>query len=172
MAGICFNKKSDGRIFVTKKGEKMFNKITLIGRLGRDPEARTTPAGIVVNFSLATDETWLDSQGQKQTRTEWHRVVVWGKQAELCAKYLAKGRLVFVEGSLQTRKYQDSQGQERSVTEVKAQRVLFLDRTAAQTQTQQGSGLPQASPARTPLGSNPPQAGFPTDMSGMDDLPF
>ena len=137
----------------------MFNKITLIGRLGRDPEARTASAGTVVNFSLATDEMWLDGQGQKQTRTEWHRVVVWGKQAELCAKYLAKGRLVFVEGSLQTRKYQDSQGQERSVTEVKAQRVLFLDKAAQ-------------SPAQTPLGSSPPQVGFPTDVSGMDDLPF
>jgi len=138
----------------------MFNKIMLIGRLGRDPEARVTPAGTVANFSLATDEMWLDSQGQKQTRTEWHRVVVWGKQAELCAKYLAKGRLVFVEGSLQTRKYQDDKGQERSVTEVKAQRVLFLDRAAAQ------------SPAQMPLGSNPPQAEFPTDVSEMDHLPF
>jgi len=138
----------------------MFNKITLIGRLGRDPEARMTPAGAVANFSLATDEMWLDSQGQKQTRTEWHRVVVWGKQAELCAKCLAKGRLVFVEGSLQTRKYQDDKGQERSVAEVKAQRVLFLDRAAAQ------------SPAQVPLASSPPQAGFPADVSGMDDLPF
>jgi len=137
----------------------MFNKVTLIGRLGRDPEARTTPTGAVVNFSLATDETCLDSQGQKQTRTEWHRVVVWGKQAELCAKYLAKGRLVFVEGSLQTRKYQDNQGQERSVTEVKAQRVLFLDKA-------------DQSPAQTPLSSSPSQAEFPTNMSGMDDLPF
>jgi len=111
----------------------MFNKITLIGRLGRDPETRMTPAGTVVNFSLATDETWLDSQGQKQKRTEWHRIIVWGKQAELCAKYLTKGRLAFVEGSIQTRKYQDSQGQERSVTEVKAQRVLFLDKAAGST---------------------------------------
>lgn len=150
----------------------MFNKITLIGRLGRDPETRMTPAGIVVNFSLATDETWLDSQGQKQTRTEWHRVVVWGKQAELCAKYLAKGRLVFVEGSLQTRKYQDSQGQERSVTEVKAQRVLFLDRTAAQTQTQQGSGLPQASPAQTPTSNVGSAPGAFAALEQMDDLPF
>lgn len=106
----------------------MFNKITLIGRLGRDPEARMTPAGTVADFSLATDETWLDNQGQKQTHTEWHRIVVWGKQAELCTKYLAKGRLAFVEGRLQMRKYQDSQGQERVATEVKAQRVLFLDR--------------------------------------------
>ncbi len=137
----------------------MLNKITLIGRLGRDPEAKMTSAGTVVNFSLATDEAWLDSQGQKQTRTEWHRVVVWGKQAELCAKCLAKGRLVFVEGSLQTRKYQDNQGQERSVTEVKAQRVLFLDKAAQP-------------PAQSPLGSSPPQAGFPTDVSGMDDVPF
>jgi len=136
----------------------MFNKITLIGRLGRDPEAKMTSAGTVVNFSLATDEAWLDSQGQKQTRTEWHRVVVWGKQAELCAKYLAKGRLVFVEGSLQTRKYQDDKGQERSVTEVKAQRVLFLDKV-----TQMPVSATEA----------PAMSGrFPTDVSEMDDLPF
>lgn len=106
----------------------MLNKITLIGRLGCDPEAKTTPAGTVADFPLATDETWQDNQGQKQTHTEWHRIVVWGKQAELCAKYLVKGRLVFVEGRLQTRKYQDNQGQERVTTEVKAQRVLFLGR--------------------------------------------
>ncbi len=148
----------------------MFNKITLIGRLGRDPETRMTPAGTVVNFSLATDETWLDNQGQKQTRTEWHRIVVWGKQAELCAKYLAKGRLVFVEGSLQTRKYQDSQGQERSVTEVKAQRVLFLDRTAAQTQ--QSSGLPQTSPAQTPTLNINSAWEVPAALEQMDELPF
>jgi len=147
----------------------MLNKITLIGRLGRDPETRMTPAGTVVNFSLATDETWLDSQGQKQTRTEWHRIVVWGKQAELCAKFLAKGRLVFVEGSLQTRKYQDNQGQERSVTEVKAQRVLFLDRAAAQTQTQQGSGLPHLRGAES-FAATEQQAL--TALEQMDDLPF
>lgn len=134
----------------------MFNKITLMGRLGRDPESRITPAGTVVNFSLATDDTWLDSQGQKQTRTEWHRIVVWGKQAELCAKYLAKGRLVFVEGSLQTRKYQDNQGQERSVTEVKAQRVLFLDRAAPSPQNASAS-VPER---------------FPTDVSETDEFPF
>lgn len=142
----------------------MFNKITLIGRLGRAPEARTVSTGTVVNFSLATDETWLDNQGQKQTRTEWHRVVVWGKQAELCAKYLTKGRLVFVEGSLQTRKYQDSQGQERAVTEVKAQRVLFLDSSGA------GRLSPQAPQEGSPLA---PQDGrFPTDANGMGEVPF
>lgn len=150
----------------------MFNKITLIGRLGRDPEVRVTSAGTVVNFSLATEETWLDNQGQKQTRTEWHRIVVWGKQAEPCAKYLTKGRLVFVEGSLQTRKYQDNQGQERSVTEVKAQRVLFLS-SGAVPQSPEGSGLRGTSDAGG-LPSSEAQSlqRFPTDASGMDDLPF
>lgn len=132
----------------------MFNKITLIGRLGRDPEAKTTPAGTVADFSLATDETWQDNQGQKQTHTEWHRIVVWGKQAELCTKYLAKGRLAFVEGRLQMRKYQDSQGQERVATEVKAQRVLFLDRP------QSPEGFEQA----------PQDPGL--DRPTEDDLPF
>lgn len=138
----------------------MFNKITLIGRLGRDPETKMTPAGIVANFSLATDETWLDSQGQKQERTEWHRIVVWGKQAEFCAKYLTKGRLAFVEGSIRTCKYQDSQGQERSVTEVKAQRVLFLDKAAGST------AMPAVSPAA--IWKSVGREQLPTE----DDFPF
>lgn len=141
----------------------MFNKVTLVGRLGRDPEVRTVSTGTVANFSLATDETWLDNQGQKQTRTEWHRIVVWGKQADLCAEHLTKGRLVFVEGSLQTRKYQDSQGQERAVTEVKAQRILFLDRTVQAPQGLQKSFAELDSAGRQDLGSA---------KSVLDDIPF
>lgn len=141
----------------------MFNKVTLVGRLGRDPEVRTVSTGTVANFSLATDETWLDNQGQKQTRTEWHRIVVWGKQADLCAEYLTKGCLVFVEGSLQTRKYQDSQGQERTVTEVKAQRILFLDRAIQAPQGLQKSFAELNSVGRQDLGSA---------KSVLDDIPF
>ncbi len=77
------------------------NKVILIGRLGKDPEIRYTPSGQpVANFTLATNEVWNDKQGQRQERTEWHRIVVWGKQAEHCGQYLAKGRQVYIEGRL------------------------------------------------------------------------
>lgn len=105
----------------------MVNKVILIGNLGRDPEVRFTPNGqAVARFSVATTEKWRDQQGQLQERTEWHNVVVWGKQAESCGQYLAKGRQVYVEGRLQTRSYEDKDGVKRQVTEVVAQNVRFL----------------------------------------------
>ena len=103
------------------------NKVLLIGRLGQDPELKYTPSGSAVcNFSLATSESWTDKSGQKQERTEWHRVVVWGKLAELCNQYLSKGRQSFVEGALQTRQWEDKQGQKRYTTEVNAKNIPFL----------------------------------------------
>src|SRR6202453_602828 len=103
------------------------NKVILIGRLGTDPEVRyTSNGGAVANFSLATNESWTDKSGQKQERTEWHRIVVWGKLAELCGQYLSKGRQAFVEGRLQTRSWEDQQGQKRYTTEVVANTVQFL----------------------------------------------
>ena len=103
------------------------NKVILVGNLGNDPELRHTQGGdAVANFNLATSEQWTDKQGNKQEKTEWHKVVVWGKQAENCAKYLVKGRQVLVEGSLQTRSYDDKDGNTRYTTEVKAQAVKFL----------------------------------------------
>lgn len=104
------------------------NKVILIARLGRDPEMRYTPSGqAVANFSVATDESYTSKDGQKVEKTEWHRIVVWGKQAEFCGNYLAKGRLVYVEGKLETRKWTDKDGAEKYTTEVKADRVLGLD---------------------------------------------
>ena len=112
----------------------MLNKAMIIGRLGRDPELRYSQDGKpVCTMSAATDESYTDRNGQKVDRTEWHRIVVYGKTAENCARYLAKGRLVKVEGALQTRKWQESQGQDRFTTEIKAQRVQFLDRKADAT---------------------------------------
>jgi single-strand DNA-binding protein len=103
------------------------NKVMLIGNLGKDPELRFTPQGrAVARFSLATSESWTDQQGQKQDRTEWHNIVVWGKQAETCGQYLSKGRQVFIEGSIRSRQYDDKEGQKRYITEVIAQRVQFL----------------------------------------------
>lgn len=107
----------------------MLNKVMIIGRLGRDPELRYTQNGTpVTSLNIATDESYIDREGVRQDRTEWHRVTVFQKQAENCSNYLSKGSLVFVEGSLQTRKWQDQQGQDRYTTEIKAQRVQFLDR--------------------------------------------
>lgn len=104
------------------------NKAILIGNLGRDPELRYTQSGEpVCNFSIATSEQWMDKSGEKQERTEWHRIVVWGKTAESCAQYLAKGSQAFIEGSIQTREWEDKEGQKRTTTEIKARTVQFLD---------------------------------------------
>ncbi len=104
------------------------NKVIILGRLGQDPEIKYTPSGAAVcNFSLATSETWNDkNSGQKQERTEWHRIVVWGKLAELCNQYLSKGRQAFVEGKLQTRAWDDKNGQKRYTTEINATTVQFI----------------------------------------------
>lgn len=104
------------------------NKVILLGNLGADPEIRFTPGGqAVANFRMATSDSWTDKNtGQRQERTEWHRVVVWGKLAELCGEYLKKGRQCYVEGRLQTREWQDKEGQKRYTTEVVANQVVFL----------------------------------------------
>jgi single-strand DNA-binding protein len=103
------------------------NKVILVGRLGQDPELRVTGSGsAVATLTLATSEVWV-KDGQKQERTEWHRVVVWGKQAESVKKYLAKGRAVYVEGKLQTRSW-EKDGEKRYTTEIIASAIQFLDR--------------------------------------------
>ncbi|HEY4175280.1 MAG TPA: single-stranded DNA-binding protein [Kofleriaceae bacterium] len=103
------------------------NKVILVGYLGADPDMRYTPSGQgVCELRLATSESWNDKNGQRQERTEWHRVVVWGKRAEVCSKYLAKGRQVFVEGRIQTRTYDDKEGIKRYMTEIIASDVQFL----------------------------------------------
>ena len=104
------------------------NKVMLIGNLGADPEVRYTQSGsAVANFRIATSESWTDKNtGQRQERTEWHRIVVWGRQAEHCGEYLRKGRSVFVEGRIETREWEDREGNKRWTTEVKAQNVTFL----------------------------------------------
>ncbi|MBG95091.1 MAG: single-stranded DNA-binding protein [Chloroflexi bacterium] len=103
------------------------NKAILIGNLGRDPELRYTQNGqAVVNFTLATSEKWSDRSGEKKERTEWHRIVAWGKTGELCAQYLSKGRAVYVEGRIQTRDWEDKEGNKRKTTEINASQVTFL----------------------------------------------
>jgi single-strand DNA-binding protein len=124
------------------------NKVLLIGRLGNNPEIRYTNTGTAVaNFNLATSESWNDKTGQKQERTEWHRVVVWGKLAELCEKYLAKGRQCFVEGRLQTRSWDDKDGNKRYTTEIVANTVQFLGGPNAQaSQPAAGVGAGMSEP--------------------------
>ncbi len=103
------------------------NKVILIGNLGGDPELRQTPSGTsVATFTLATNEAWTDKDGQKQERTEWHRVVAWGRLAEICGQYLRKGRQVYIEGRLTTRSWEDKQGTQRKTTEVVAQNMQML----------------------------------------------
>lgn len=103
------------------------NKVILVGNLGRDPEVRYIPSGsAVANFTMATTDQWKDPSGERKERTEWHRIVVWGKQAEIAGEYLRKGRQVYVEGSLQTREWTDRDGNKRYTTEVRAQRFQML----------------------------------------------
>jgi single-strand DNA-binding protein len=103
------------------------NKVILVGNLGGEPELRTTPGGTsVATFTLATNEGWNDKDGNRQERTEWHRIVAWGRLAEICGQYLSKGRQVYVEGRLQTRSWEDKQGNQRKTTEIIAREVLML----------------------------------------------
>lgn len=103
------------------------NKVIVLGNVGKDPELKSTTGGSsVTNFSVATHESWKDKEGQDQRHTEWHKIVVFGKLAELCTKYVHKGNQVYVEGKLQTRKFKDKDGTERDVTEIRATDVVFL----------------------------------------------
>lgn len=122
-----------------KKMSNTINKVTLVGFLGADPELKYTPGGTAVcNLRLATDESYLNKDKVKVERAEWHRVTVWGKQAEACAKYLTKGRQVLVMGKLQTRSY-EKEGQKHYVTEIIADQVNFLGTSKEKNQEQQQS---------------------------------
>jgi single-strand DNA-binding protein len=138
------------------------NKVILIGNLGRDPEVRYTQNGnAVANINLATNEVWNDKSGQRQERTEWHRVVVWGKQAEIAKEYLSKGRQIYVEGSLQTRQWEDKDGQKRYTPEVRCQRFVMLGGRGGEGRTESVQGGPG------------PEPEMPPDMSYSDeDIPF
>jgi single-strand DNA-binding protein len=103
------------------------NKVILVGNLGRDAELRYTPGGAAIaTLNMATTEVWNDKQGQRQEKTEWHRVILWGKQAESLQEYLTKGKQIYVEGRLQTRQWDDKDGNKRYTTEVKADRITLL----------------------------------------------
>ncbi|MBL7686198.1 MAG: single-stranded DNA-binding protein [Deltaproteobacteria bacterium] len=136
------------------------NKVILIGNLGNDPEIRYTPSGAAVaNFNIATNENWKDKNGQDQERTEWHRIVVWGKLAELCGEYLSKGRTVYAEGRLQTREWNDKDGNKRYTTEIIANTIQFL------------SG-PTGDKSKSYAESKASQMSAPTSTPSDDDIPF
>jgi single-strand DNA-binding protein len=122
------------------------NKAILVGRLGRDPETRYTSGGqAVANFTLATDETFKDRSGERQKRTEWHRIVLWGKLAEIAQQYLKKGQLVYIEGRIQTRQWEDKRdGQKRSTTEIVANTMRMLGGRAEGAAAGAGSGAAMA----------------------------
>jgi single-strand DNA-binding protein len=150
------------------------NKVILIGNLGADPELKYTPSNRpVCNLSLATNEVFKDKTGQKQERTEWHRVTVWGDSAENCSKYLAKGRTVYIEGRLQTRSWDDKEGKKRYSTEVVADRVVFLGGGAEGGARRSGGGRPggwgDESHPPSSAAAEPENAGPPP---GDDDIPF
>jgi single-strand DNA-binding protein len=139
------------------------NKVILIGNLGANPELRYTQGQqAVANLRLATTEKWTDKNGQRQEATEWHRVVVWGKQAEIANQYLTKGRQVYIEGSIRTRQWQDQQGQKRYTTEIVARNLQMLG----------GRGERSADDAEATV--PPDDAAIRDDFGGGpdDDIPF
>jgi len=142
------------------------NKVMIIGNLGRDPEVRYMPdGGAIANISVATTDTWTDKSGEKQERTEWHRVAFFGKLAEIAGEYLKKGSQVYVEGSLRTRKWQDKEGKERYTTEIVADRMQMLGSRGG------GSGaMDQEPPAKEEASSKTGGKGGIEDLE--DDIPF
>ncbi|MGE4537624.1 MAG: single-stranded DNA-binding protein [Desulfovibrio sp.] len=158
------------------------NRVMLIGRLGQDPKLSYTQSGqAVCSASLATDESYKDKDGNKVEKTEWHRLQAWGKTAELMANSLKKGSLIYVEGKLQTRSWEDQQGQKRYTTEIVIRNMQFLesrgaggvpapgDQDAPPRQATGGRGGQGQEPSRQDDGLGP---AFPSEASGMDDVPF
>jgi len=135
------------------------NRVMLIGNLGQDPDLKYTPTGkAVANFTIATTARWKDKDGQNQERTEWHRIVLWGRQAEIAKDYLRKGRQIFLEGRLQTRNYDDKDGNKRWITEIVCDHFLMLGK-------REETGAEEI-PSGADVSGQPP-------ASGMDeDLPF
>jgi single-strand DNA-binding protein len=145
------------------------NKVFLIGNLGRDAEQRHTPNGTAVsNFTLATTDMWTDKSGQRQERTEWHRVVVWDRQAESLQPYLTKGKQICVEGRLQTRDWNDRDGNKRSTTEIRADRITLLGSRGGDSGGGSGGGSGQHERHESSAGDG---ESAPPELT-EDDIPF
>jgi single-strand DNA-binding protein len=154
------------------------NKVMLIGNLGRDPELKMTTQGTpVARFSLATTETWKNAQGEKQSKTEWHNVVVWGKQAEVAERYLRKGKQVMIEGKIQYREYTDQAGVKKTACDIRCESFIMLGRAdeggggGARESSGSWSG---ASRSAQPAPDSFDDAGAPPVAGGNydDDIPF
>jgi len=160
------------------------NKVILVGNLGRDPEMRYMPSGdAIASFSVATTDNWKDKNGQKQERTEWHRISMFGKLAEIAGEYLKKGSSVYIEGRLQTRKWQDKEGNERQTTEVVADRMQMLGGRSGGGNAYEfaDDDMDQSAPPQrqsAPAAAAPAKKPAPTSTSGSgfddfeDDIPF
>ena len=144
------------------------NKVILIGNLGGDPELRHTASNVpVVNFTVATNENWVNKDGVREERTEWHRVVAWRRLAEICHEYLRKGTQVYIEGKLQTRSWEDQSGQKRYMTEIVADEMVIL---TSRGEGPVGEGSSYAS--RSQSGGDPGYQDFQPPTEDDDDLPF
>jgi len=169
-------------LFKTGGTRMSVNKAILVGRLGRDPETRFTSGGqAVANFTLATDETFKDRSGERQKRTEWHRIVLWGKLAEITQQYLKKGMLVYIEGRIQTRQWEDKRdGQKRTTTEIVANVMRMLTSRAegvaagASAGSATGSGAPggRAFDPDAEGGALPDEVAGPGPEISDEDIPF
>ena len=151
---------------------KSINKVILVGRLGRDPELKYTASGTpFCRFSIATDDVWNDkTSGERQEKTEWHNIVVWDRLAEICNQYLTKGRQVYIEGSLQTREWDDQEGNKRKTTEIRARDMVMLGSGSSE-----GSGGGQRRAAAAEGGSGNSGGGAPSTSASTitdDDIPF
>jgi single-strand DNA-binding protein len=161
--GIASNGAFDGRSSMAS-----VNKVILVGNLGRDPETRYTTGGeAVTNVSIATTDSWKDKSGEKQERTEWHRVAFFGKLAEIAGEYLKKGSQVYVEGRLQTRKWQDKEGQDKYTTEIIADRMQMLGSRAG---AGGGGGEPPPERERSSSGAGAKAGGAAPAKKNVDDL--
>jgi single-strand DNA-binding protein len=146
------------------------NKAILIGNLGRDPEIRYTPSGLAVaNFSLATTENWT-KDGQKESRTEWHRIVAFGRLAEICGEYLAKGKQIYIEGKIQTREWEDKDGNKRFTTEIVAGQMQMLGTRENNFSENPRSSAAPSKAANASKATDIPEPPYP-DMQD-DDIPF
>jgi single-strand DNA-binding protein len=169
------------------------NKVILVGNVGKDPEVRYMPSGdAVANLTIATSESWKDKQGQKQEKTEWHRVVIFGKLAEICGEYVKKGSQLYIEGKLETRKWQDNAGVEKYSTEIKVDSFTGVMQMIGSANKSEGGNTPQqqsapaAQPSYAPKPQPAPQQGQqnnqgqqqggnnqpPLDDGWDDDIPF
>ena len=151
------------------------NKVILVGNLGRDAELRYTPGGAAVaTLNLATTEVWNDkTSGQKQEKTEWHRIVLWGKSAESLSEYLTKGKQIYVEGRLQTRKWQDKDGNDKYTTEIRGDRIVLLGGGGGGAGGAGGGGArPQRATSSPSGGGDHEPMGEPINDLTDDDIPF